>query len=53
MFLHLELDGFPMHIGGLSIYDQSTAPGGKVRFKDILAMFASRLDARRSSAAGC
>jgi len=43
MFLHLELDGFPMHIGGLQIYDQSTAPGGKVRFKDILAMFAGRL----------
>jgi diacylglycerol O-acyltransferase len=43
MFLHIELDGFPMHIGGVSIYDQATSPTGKVRFKDILAMFESRL----------
>jgi WS/DGAT/MGAT family acyltransferase len=44
MFLHTELEGFPMLIGGVSIYDQSTAPGGIVRFKDVLAMFESRLD---------
>jgi WS/DGAT/MGAT family acyltransferase len=44
MFLHTELEGFPMLIGGVSIYDQSTSPGGTVRFKDILAMFESRLD---------
>lgn len=44
MFLHTELEGFPLHIGGVSILDQSTAPGGLVRFKDILAMFESRLD---------
>jgi len=44
MFLHMELKGFPMQIGGVSIYDQSTSPGGLVRFKDILAMFESRLD---------
>ncbi|MCB1687652.1 MAG: wax ester/triacylglycerol synthase family O-acyltransferase [Halioglobus sp.] len=44
MFLHMELEGFPMHIGGVSIYDQSTSPTGIVRFKDILAMFESRLD---------
>ena len=43
MFLHAELDGLPQHIGGVSIYDQSTAPGGKVRFKDILALLQSRL----------
>ncbi len=43
MFLHTELDGLPQHIGGVSIYDQSTAPGGKVRFKQILAMLESRL----------
>ena len=36
MFLHAEIDGLPQHIGGVSIYDQSTAPGGKVRFKEIL-----------------
>ncbi|RLQ21310.1 wax ester/triacylglycerol synthase family O-acyltransferase [Seongchinamella sediminis] len=43
MFLHAEIDGLPQHIGGVSIYDQSTAPGGKVRFKQILAMLERRL----------
>lgn len=43
MFLHAELDGLPQHIGGVSIYDQSTAPDGIVRFKQILAMLESRL----------
>jgi diacylglycerol O-acyltransferase len=35
-FLYLETANSPMHISGLSIYDQSTAPGGMVRFKDIV-----------------
>jgi len=35
-FLYLETPNAPMHISGLSIYDQSTAPGGKVRFKEII-----------------
>jgi WS/DGAT/MGAT family acyltransferase len=43
MFLHAEIDGLPQHIGGVSIYDQSTAPGGRVRFKQILSMLESRL----------
>ena len=43
MFLHAELDGLPQHIGGVSIYNQATAPGGLVRFKQILAMLESRL----------
>jgi len=43
MFLHAELDGLPQHIGGVSIYDQSTAPSGKVRFKQILQMLESRV----------
>ena len=43
MFLHAELDGLPQHIGGVSIYDQSTAAGGKVRFKQILALLENRL----------
>ncbi len=43
MFLHAEIDGLPQHIGGVSIYDQSTAPGGKVRFKQILKMLERRL----------
>lgn len=43
MFLHAEIDGLPQHIGGVSIYDQSTAPDGKVRFKQILKMLDRRL----------
>jgi WS/DGAT/MGAT family acyltransferase len=43
MFVHAELPGLPQHIGGISIYDQSTAPGGKVRFKQILAMLEARV----------
>lgn len=35
-FLYLETANSPMHIGGFSIYDPSTAPGGKVRFKQIV-----------------
>ncbi|MCB1695539.1 MAG: wax ester/triacylglycerol synthase family O-acyltransferase [Halioglobus sp.] len=43
MFIHSELPGLPQHIGGISIYDQSTAPGGNVRFKQILAMLEARV----------
>jgi len=43
MFVHAELEGMPQHIGGVSIFDQSTAPGGLVRFKDILALLQSRV----------
>ena len=43
MFVHAELEGMPQHIGGISIYDQGTARGGKVRFKQILALMKSRL----------
>lgn len=35
-FLYLETPNVPMHIAGLSIYDPSTAPGGKVGFKQII-----------------
>ncbi len=42
-FLYLETRNAPMHISGLSIYDQSTAPGGKVRFKEIVANLAERV----------
>lgn len=35
-FLYMETANAPMHISGLCIYDQSTAPGGKVRFKEII-----------------
>lgn len=43
MFLHAEMDGLPQHIGGVSIYDQSTAEGGIVRFKEILAHLQTRI----------
>ncbi len=43
MFLHMELEGLPQHIGGVSIYDQGTAPNGIVRFKEILATIENRL----------
>lgn len=44
-FLYLESPTQPMHIGAIMIYDPSTAPGGAVRFKDILAHIEGRLDA--------
>ena len=47
-FLHLESPRTPMHIGSLNIYDQSSAEGGKVTFKGILAMIEERLHLARS-----
>ncbi|WOE74181.1 WS/DGAT/MGAT family O-acyltransferase [Alterisphingorhabdus coralli] len=42
-FVALEQPNTPMHIGSILIYDPSTAPGGFVRFKDILDFFRSRM----------
>ncbi|MFK7734108.1 MAG: wax ester/triacylglycerol synthase family O-acyltransferase [Pseudomonadales bacterium] len=42
-FLYLETPNAPMHISGLAIYDQSTAEGGKVRFKDIIENYKHRV----------
>ena len=47
LFLHMEQGNQYMHVAGLGIYDPSTAPGGKVRFKQVLNFFASRLDSAR------
>ena len=47
-FLYFETPNQPMHIGGLCIYDPSTAPGGFVRFKDILGTIESRLHLART-----
>jgi WS/DGAT/MGAT family acyltransferase len=47
-FVYLETPHTPMHIGSVGIYDPSTAPGGFVRFKDILRFIASRLQGARS-----
>ncbi len=44
IFLRLEHGNQYMHVAGLGIYDPSSAPGGFVRFKDILKFFESRLD---------
>jgi WS/DGAT/MGAT family acyltransferase len=47
-FVYMETPHTPMHIGSVGIYDPSTAPGGFVRFKDILHFIASRLQGARS-----
>ncbi len=47
-FVYFDTQNTPMHIGSVGIYDPSTAQGGFVRFKDILAHIESRLDGARS-----
>ena len=47
LFLHMEQGNQYMHVAGLGIYDPSTAPGGKVRFKQILDFFSRRLDSAK------
>ncbi|MFU7527873.1 WS/DGAT/MGAT family O-acyltransferase [Qipengyuania sp. ASV99] len=42
-FVAMESPNSPMHIGSLLIYNPATAPGGFVRFKDILQFFESRM----------
>lgn len=42
-FINLEHPNTPQHIGGLGIYDQSTAPGGMVRFKEVISSFEQKL----------
>ena len=46
-FVYMETPSTPMHIGSVGIYDPSTAPGGFVRFKDILKFVESRLGGAR------
>lgn len=43
-FLYLETQNSPMHIGGLAIYDPSTAAGGAVGFKQIMDNVLRRAD---------
>ncbi|MCC5888215.1 MAG: wax ester/triacylglycerol synthase family O-acyltransferase [Gammaproteobacteria bacterium] len=47
-FLYLESARMPMHIGSVNIYDPQTAPGGAVRFKQILDLIDSRLHRARA-----
>ena len=42
-FINLEVGNTPQHVGGLGIYDPSTAPGGLVRFKQVISNFERRL----------
>jgi WS/DGAT/MGAT family acyltransferase len=48
LFLQMEWGDQYMHVAGLGIYDPSTAPGGKVRFKQILDFFSRRLDSAKA-----
>ncbi len=38
-FIQAENPALPMHISSVSIYDPSSAPGGKVRFKDVIQLY--------------
>ncbi len=42
-FLYMESENNFTHVTGVHVFDPSTAPGGKVRFKDIIAHVESRL----------
>ena len=42
-FLQMERGATMLHGAALAIYDPSTAPGGFVRYKDILRFFTSRI----------
>lgn len=41
--LYMESPNAPMHIATLCIYDPSTAPGGKVRFKEIIENYGRKV----------
>jgi WS/DGAT/MGAT family acyltransferase len=43
MFLQFERGNNFMHVASLGLYDPSTAPGGGVRFKDVLNHFTTRI----------
>ena len=47
-FVALETRNSPMHIGSILVYNPETAPGGFVRFKDILSFFESRMQLSRT-----
>ena len=42
-FVYNETGTTPMHIAGLGIYDQSTAPGGRLGHKDIINYVQDRI----------
>ncbi len=42
-FINLEQPNTPQHVGSVAFYDPSTAAGGFVRFKQVIANFEQRL----------
>ncbi|MDJ0709133.1 MAG: wax ester/triacylglycerol synthase family O-acyltransferase [Woeseiaceae bacterium] len=44
MFLYSENSRMPLEVSSLHIYDPSTSPRGKVRFKEVLATIDARLE---------
>ena len=42
-FLGVETSSTYGHVGGLAVYDPSTAPGGKLEFADVCRMVADRM----------
>jgi WS/DGAT/MGAT family acyltransferase len=46
-FLYFETSNAPTHIGSFAVYDQSTAPGGRVTFTGILSNVERRLHLAR------
>jgi diacylglycerol O-acyltransferase / wax synthase len=42
-FLYLERPAMHMHVAGLSVFDPSTRPEGKLRFDDVARVIASRI----------
>ena len=47
-FVAMESPNSPMHIGSVLIYNPATAPGGFVRFKDILQFIGGRMQLSRT-----
>ena len=47
-FVALETPNSPMHIGSILVYNPQTAPGGFVRFKDILQFIGERAQLSRT-----
>ncbi len=43
-FLYAQTGSTLTHVMGINIYDPATAPGGKVRFRDIIEHVRSRID---------
>jgi WS/DGAT/MGAT family acyltransferase len=46
-WLYTERGNVYNHVAALGIYDPSTAPGGKVRFKDLLRYFGGQVEQHR------